>query len=146
MSNSFAKKHTFSQLLFFTVPTILTLIFTSIYNVVDGLFVSNYVGKTAFTSVNFIFPFILMLAAVGFMLGTGGSALIAKTMGEGDEERANSIFSLIIYTAIILGIAITILGFIFLKQIAVLLHFSKHKLFASWENISRSISIIQSMW
>ena len=68
MPNSFAIKHTFSHLLRFTVPTILTLIFTSIYNVVDGLFVSNYVGKPAFTAVNFIFPFLLMLAAVGFML------------------------------------------------------------------------------
>ena len=121
MSTSFSEKHTYSRLLGFTLPTILTLIFTSIYNVVDGLFVSNYVGKDAFTAVNFIFPCLLCLSAVGFMLGTGGSALVAKTMGEQDDDKANKIFSLIIYTAIVIGIVISILGFVFLRQIAILL-------------------------
>ena len=93
------------------------LIFTSIYNVVDGFFVSNYVGKAAFSAVNFIMPFLLMLGAIGFMFGTGGSALIAKTMGEGDTEKPNRIFSLIVYVSVLFGIVIAMLGFIFLRSL-----------------------------
>ena len=87
----------YKKLLRFTLPSIVMMIFTSIYGVVDGFFVSNFVGKTPFTAVNFIMPFLMILGAVGFMFGTGGSALIAKTLGEGDPGRANRLFSLFIY-------------------------------------------------
>lgn len=94
------------------------MIFSSIYGVVDGFFVSNFVGKTPFAAVNFIMPFLMILGTVGFMFGTGGSALVSKTMGEGDREKANSYFSLLIYCSIALGIVIAVLGIVFLRPIA----------------------------
>lgn len=97
------------------------MIFTSIYGVVDGFFVSNFVGKTSFAAVNFIMPFLMILGAVGFMFGTGGSALISKTMGEGDDKKAQSLFSLFVYVSIICGILIAALGIAFLRPVAVLL-------------------------
>ena len=96
-------------------------VFTSIYGVVDGFFVSNVVGKTAFSAVNFIMPVLMLMGCLGFMFGTGGSALVSKTMGEGDYEKANEYFSLIVYANIILGVIIAVLGFIFLEPIAKLL-------------------------
>ena len=78
----------FSKLLRFVFPSVIMMIFTSIYNVVDGLFVSNFVGKTAFASVNLIMPFVMILGAIGFMLGAGGSAIVSKTLGEGQQELA----------------------------------------------------------
>ncbi len=93
----------YGKLLRFTFPTIVMLIFTSIYGVVDGVFVSNFAGKTAFAAVNLIMPALMIFAAVGFMLGTGGSAVVARTMGEGDLPRANRYFSLIICIGIIAG-------------------------------------------
>ncbi len=93
----------YGKLLRFTFPTIVMLIFTSIYGVVDGVFVSNFAGKTAFAAVNLIMPALMIFAAVGFMLGTGGSAVVARTMGEGDLPRANRYFSLIICVGIIAG-------------------------------------------
>ncbi len=98
-----------------------TLVFTSIYGVVDGFFVSNYVGKTPFTAVNFIMPFLMMLGCAGFMFGTGGGALIAMTLGQGKKEKAVSLFSLIVYVSGILGIVLAVLGFVFLEPIAVFL-------------------------
>ena len=89
----------YQRLLRFTMPTILMLIFTSVYSVVDGFFVSNFTGKTPFAAVNFIMPLLLILGCVGFMFGTGGGALIAKTMGVGDMKKANELFSLVVYTA-----------------------------------------------
>lgn len=112
---------TFKRLLRFTVPSIIMLVFTSIYGVVDGFFVSNFVGKTPFTAVNFIMPFLMILGAIGFMFGTGGSALISKTMGEGKKEKANRIFSLIIYVSIVCGICLSVLGIIFIRPIASML-------------------------
>lgn len=97
------------------------MIFTSIYGVVDGFFVSNFVGKTPFAAVNFIMPFLMILGAVGFMFGTGGSALISKTMGEGDDEKAQRLFSLFIYVSIICGVVIAVLGILFLRPVAQLL-------------------------
>ncbi len=94
------------------------LVFTSIYGVVDGFFVSNFVGKTPFTAVNFVMPFLMILGSLGFMFGTGGGALIAKTMGEGKIEKAKHLFSLIIYTSIVCGIVQAFLGFIFLRPLA----------------------------
>ena len=112
---------TYGRIIRFTLPSIAMMIFTSIYGVVDGFFVSNYVGKTPFAAVNFIYPFLMILGAFGFMLGTGGNALVAKTLGEGDEKRANEIFSLMIYVSIVCGILITVLGIIFIRPIASLL-------------------------
>lgn len=101
---------TYKRLFRFVWPSIIMMVFTSIYGVVDGLFVSNFVGKTAFAAVNLVIPFTMVLGAIGFMLGTGGSALVAKTMGEGDNERANRYFSMLIYTALILGVVIAAAG------------------------------------
>ena len=118
MNNALNDQHSFKKLLKFTIPTMITLIFTSIYNVVDSLFISNCVGKEAFASVNFIFPFLMCLGGVGFMFGTGGSALISKTMGEGDKEKPNSLFSLILFVSFIVGVLLAVLGFLFLKPFA----------------------------
>lgn len=112
---------TYSRLIRFTLPSICMMIFTSIYGVVDGFFVSNYAGKTAFTAVNLIYPVIMILSTVGFMFGTGGSAIVAKTMGEGDCEKANKNFSLFVYIAFALGTALAIIGFVFARPIARLL-------------------------
>lgn len=112
---------TYKNLLRFVFPSIVMMIFTSIYGVIDGLFVSNYVGKTPFAALNLIYPFIMILGAVGFMLGTGGSALVAKTLGEGQKEKANRYFSLLIYTAIITGVILAALGIVFTRPIALLL-------------------------
>lgn len=111
----------YKRLLRFTLPSIIMLIFTSIYGVVDGFFVSNFVGKTAFTAVNFIMPFLMILGAVGFMFGTGGCALIAKTLGEGNKEKAIKLFSLLVYVSAASGILLSVLGIIFIKPIAILL-------------------------
>lgn len=109
---------TCSKLLRFTLPSIVMMVFTSIYGVVDGFFVSNYVGKTPFTAVNFIYPVIMILGCVGFMFGTGGGALIAKTLGEGKPERANHIFSLIVYTAAACGVVLGAVGVVLVRPIA----------------------------
>lgn len=111
----------YKKLLHFTLPSIIMMIFTSIYGVIDGLFVSNFAGKTPFAAVNFIMPFLMMLGAVGFMFGTGGSALIAKTMGEGDYEKANRLFSMFVAVSICCGIVIAGFAYTFIRQIAAFL-------------------------
>lgn len=111
----------YKKLFRFTLPSIIMMVFTSIYGVVDGFFVSNYVGKTQFAAVNFIFPLLMIFGAVGFMFGTGGSALIAKTYGEGKKDKAQKIFSLIVYTSIVCGIVIAVFGFVFIRPLASLL-------------------------
>ena len=113
--------YTYKKLLRFTLPSIGMMVFTSIYCVVDGFFVSNFAGETEFTAVNFIMPFLMILGAIGFMFGAGGSALIAKTLGEGKRERANSLFSLFVYVSFIVGIVIAALGIVLLEPIASLL-------------------------
>ena len=112
---------TYRKLLRFTLPSIFMMIFTSIYGVVDGFFVSNFAGKTAFAALNFIYPIIMIMGAFGFMFGAGGSALIAKTLGEGDKQRANRLFSLIVYVSFGLGVLISVLGIIFIEPVARLL-------------------------
>jgi putative MATE family efflux protein len=112
---------TYGKLLRFTFPSIMMMIFTSIYGVVDGFFVSNFVGKTPFAAVNFIMPFLMILGTFGFMFGTGGSALVAKTMGEGDMKRANGLFSMITYISIGVGIVVAVLGIVFLRPVAAFL-------------------------
>ena len=121
MQIQLSEHFTYKKLFRFTGPTIIMMIFTSLYGIVDGLFVSNVVGKTAFAAVNLILPFPTILSALGFMIGTGGSALISKTMGEGDDKKANSLFSLMVYLTIVLGTVISVIGLIFVPQVAVLL-------------------------
>lgn len=108
----------YKKLFRFTLPSIAMMIFTSIYGVVDGLFVSNMVGKTAFTAVNFIMPVLMILGSVGFMFGTGGSALVSKTLGEGENEKANRTFSLIVYSTVAVGAALAVAGFALMRVIA----------------------------
>ena len=112
---------TYGRLLRFTFPSMVMMIFTSIYSVVDGFFVSNFVGTTPFAAINILWPFLMICAAIGFMLGTGGSALVAKTLGEGKPEEANRIFSMLIYVSLALGVVIAILAIVFLRPISALL-------------------------
>ena len=100
---------TCGRLIRFTLPSITMMIFTAIYGVVDGFFVSNYAGKTPFAAVNLIIPVLLGLGCVGVMFGTGGGALIAKTMGQGDRERANDIFSMIVYVSAAIGVVLCLI-------------------------------------
>ena len=121
MHISLSDHFSFRKLLRFTLPSIVMMVFTSIYGVVDGLFVSNFVGKTPFAAINLIWPFLQILGCGGFMLGAGGSALVSKTMGEGDGDRANRYFSLLILTTVGLGVAITIPGMFLMEPVAILL-------------------------
>ena len=120
MNIQLSEHFTVSKLLKFVAPSIIMMIFTSIYGVVDGFFVSNFVGKTQFAAVNLIMPFIMAVVTVGFMLGTGGSALVAKTLGEGDESKARKYFSMIVYTALIGGAILSVISFFLVRPIAVL--------------------------
>lgn len=104
MQIQLSEHFTYKKLLRFVLPSIVMMIFTSIYGVVDGLFVSNYVGKTAFAAVNLIMPFLMAISALGFMIGTGGSAIVAKTLGEGKKKQANEYFSMLVYLTLIGGI------------------------------------------
>lgn len=109
---------TYKRLFQFVLPSIAMMIFTSIYGVIDGFFVSNYAGKTEFAAVNLIIPFPMVLGAFGFMIGTGGSALVSITLGEGKKKEANEFFSMLIYVTIGVGLLLTVLGVIFTRQIA----------------------------
>lgn len=108
----------YGKLFRFTLPSIAMMIFTSIYGVVDGLFVSNIVGKAEFTAVNFIMPVLMITGSIGFMFGAGGSALVSKTLGEGKREKANSLFSLLVYVSMGVGVVLAIAGFILMPVIA----------------------------
>lgn len=112
---------TYKKLIKFTLPTIIMMVVTSIYGVVDGIFVSNVVGKEAFAAVNLIMPAIMILGSVGFMIGAGGSAIVSKTLGEGDKNKANRYFSMLIYLEIVLGLLFTIFGEILIRPISNLL-------------------------
>lgn len=111
----------YSKLIKFTLPTIAMMIFTSIYGVVDGVFVSNCVGSDAFAAVNLIMPIIMILGSVGFMIGTGGSAIVSKTLGEGKKEKANEYFSMLVYLCVVSGVILSVIGIIFTGPIAILL-------------------------
>lgn len=108
----------YGKLIKFTLPSIAMMIFTSIYGIVDGFFVSNFAGKTPFAAVNLIMPVLMILGTVGFMFGTGGTAIVAKTYGEGDREKANSYFSLFVYLAFGLGVLLAVAGILFTRPIA----------------------------
>ncbi len=112
---------TYGRLMRFVIPSIIMMIFTSIYGVVDGFFVSNVVGKTPFAAVNLIMPFLMIFGGIGFMIGTGGSAIIARNLGMGDNERANKVFSMLIYVTIVIGIILTVIGVAFLRPISIAL-------------------------
>lgn len=112
---------TYGRLIRFTIPSMAMMVFTSIYGVVDGFFVSNYVGSRPFASLNLIMPFIMVMAAVGTMLGSGGSALVAVTLGAKDNKKANEIFSLIIYLLIILSLILAVAGYLTVPVAAQLL-------------------------
>lgn len=110
---------TYGKLIRFTLPSIIMMILTSIYGVVDGIFVSNFVGKTPFAAVNLIMPFLMMMGVVGFMIGTGGTALISKTLGMGDRKKANAIFSMLTWICVFSGLALTVIAQIVLRPVAV---------------------------
>lgn len=118
MKIQLSEHFTYDKLLKFTLPSIIMMVFSSIYGVVDGVFVSNFAGNESFAAVNLIMPFLMVLAAIGFMLGTGGSALVAYTLGVGDHKKANEIFSLLIYVLVGVGFIFTIGGIIFLEPVA----------------------------
>jgi len=109
---------TYKKLMRFTLPSIAMMIFTSIYGIVDGFFISNFAGKTAFAAINLIFPVLMILSTVGFMFGTGGTAIVSKTFGEGDSDKANRYFSLFVYVTLALGVLFAMLGIIFIKPIS----------------------------
>lgn len=108
----------YKKLFLFTLPSVVMMVFTSVYCVVDGFFVSNFAGKTAFAAINLIMPFIMILGGIGFMIGTGGSALVSYTLGTGDKEKANRYFSMMVYFTILAGILLTVLGIIFVRPMA----------------------------
>ncbi len=105
----------------FVLPSIFMMIVTSIYGVVDGFFVSNFVGKTPFAAINLIMPFIMILGGMGFMIGTGGTALVTKVIGENDSKKANQYFTMLIIFAMILGIVLSAIGITVMRPIARLL-------------------------
>lgn len=112
---------TYKKLLKFTFPSIIMMIFTSVYGVVDGIFVSNFAGKIPFAAINLIMPVFLIIGAIGFMIGTGGSALVARYLGEGRTKKANTTFSMLIYVSLFFGIFVSLMGFILIKPISVFL-------------------------
>ena len=108
----------YSKLLRFTLPSICMMVFTSIYGVVDGLFVSNFAGKTPFAAINLVMPFIMILGGMGFMIGTGGTALVSKLMGEGKKDEANSTFSMMVLFTLLLGIVLSAVGFLTMRPVS----------------------------
>ena len=118
MELKLSEHFTYKKIFRFALPSIVMMVFTSIYGVVDGTFVSNFVGKTPFAAVNLVWPFLMILGAFGFMIGTGGSALVAKTLGENKKEDANRYFTMLITLVVILGILLTIFGLIVVRPLS----------------------------
>ncbi|MBE5960887.1 MAG: MATE family efflux transporter [Lachnospiraceae bacterium] len=118
MQISLSDHFSYKKLLRFVLPTVVMMLVTSVYSIVDGLFVSMIVGKNAFAALNLIMPVLMALGSFGFMIGTGGSALIAKTLGEGDREKANQYFSMLVYVTIAVGVITSIIGFIFMRPLS----------------------------
>lgn len=109
---------TYKKIFRFVLPSIGMMVFTSIYGVVDGFFISNYAGKTAFASINLVMPFIMIVAGIGFMIGTGGTALVSKYLGQKEEKRANECFTMMVIVVILSGTIVSLLGIIFMRRIA----------------------------
>lgn len=116
MNLSISDRFNYSRLLKFTFPSVMMMLCTSIYVIADGFFVSNFVGKTALASVNFAYPVLMILGSIGFMFGTGGSALISKKLGEQKPQEANNIFSFIVVFSIFLGAILTVLGLLYMGE------------------------------
>lgn len=112
---------TYSRLIRFVLPSIVMMIFTSIYGIVDGIFVSNFVGETPFAAINICWPMVMLMSAIGFMVGSGGNAVISKAMGEGDDERANKYFSMLIYVTLGFGFLLSAICLLFRKDICIML-------------------------
>ena len=121
MNIQLSEHFTSRKLLRFTLPSMVMMVFTSIYGVVDGIFISNFVGSDPFAAINLIMPFLMILGALGFMLGSGGSALVGFYLGMRQEKRANEIFSLLVYVLLGVGALLTVLGLLFLEPVARLL-------------------------
>ena len=108
----------YTKLLRFTLPSICMMVFTSIYGVVDGLFVSNFAGKTPFAAINLVMPFIMILGGMGFMIGTGGTALVSKLLGEGKKDEAHSTFSMMVLFTLLLGLVLSAVGFLTMRPVS----------------------------
>lgn len=113
-------RFSYKKLMRFTFPSILMMLTTSVYSVVDGLFVSNFVGTTAFAAINLVMPVLSILAIFGYMFGAGGTAMVAKSLGEKDPDRANKLFSLFVYSTILVGLLMMTIGFVFLRDLVML--------------------------
>lgn len=120
MAIQLSEHFTYKKLFKFVLPSIVMMVFTSVYGVVDGLFVSNFVGKTPFAAINLIMPFVMILGGMGFMIGTGGTALVSKILGENDREKANRTFTMIIIFAVIFGVVLTAVGMSVVRPVAYL--------------------------
>ncbi|MDB1956957.1 MATE family efflux transporter [Clostridium tertium] len=121
MNNSLGKEVTFLSLIKFTLPTIIMMVFFSLYTIIDGIFVSRYIGSNALSAINIVYPVICILIGISVMMATGGSAIVAKFMGEAKDKEARESFTLITITSIIFGLIIAIFSLIFIKQIIYLL-------------------------
>ena len=121
MNNSLGKEVTFLSLIKFTLPTIIMMVFFSLYTIIDGIFVSSYIGSNALSAINIVYPVICILIGISVMMATGGSAIVAKFMGEAKDKEARESFTLITITSIIFGLIIAIFSLIFIKQIIYLL-------------------------
>lgn len=121
MKIQLSEHFTYKKLLRFSLPTIAMMIFTSIYGIVDGFFVSNYVGKTAFAAINLIMPYLIIQGCFGFMIGTGGSALVAKTLGEKRNEEADKYFTMLAWFTVLLGVAVSAVSILFMRPIVLFL-------------------------
>ena len=119
MKIQLSEHFTYGKLLRFTLPSVIMMIFTSIYCVVDGIFVSNFAGKVPFAAINLIMPYLMATGVLGFMVGTGGTALIAMTLGMGDKKKANELFSLLTLVCIIGGVVLTVLSIVFMRPVAI---------------------------
>ncbi|MDK2961625.1 MAG: hypothetical protein PWP20_751 [Eubacteriaceae bacterium] len=121
MNIKLSDNFSYGRLLRFVLPTVVMMIVSSVYSIVDGFFISNFAGKNAFAAVNLVMPVLMIIGSFGFMIGTGGSALVAKTLGEGNQEKANRIFSMLITVVLIVGLSLSILGFVFIRPLAMMI-------------------------
>ena len=121
MNIQLSEHFSYGKLLKFTLPSMVMMVFSSIYGVVDGIFVSNFAGKTAFAAINLIMPYIMIFGTLGIMVGTGGTALVSMTLGTGDKKRANEIFSQLNYLLIVIGVVLAVIGIALLRPAAVLM-------------------------
>ena len=116
----------YRSLMRFVLPSIIMMTVSSVYGIVDGFFVSNFIGDRQFTALNFIMPVVMILGGLGFIVGTGGSALVAKILGEGNRKKANQVFSMLIYVTVFGGIVLSVLGILFIRPITLLIGAEEH--------------------